>query len=301
MMKLSLIIRRDSVIYTLLFVAWAVIIYCVNAHYAYFGTPVPSVSFGAQQSPAAAVNAMTDTIARQMTSLSSENNPAKRGRIFETIGATYYRLYVATRKRAYLDSSFEVCSNELRENGKASSAYLLLGQIMREKKEFAAAQSQLEKAISCEPRSALLEQTLGILLWFDLKRPDLARPHFERALGLDSSFPTAHYVLGVIALDKNDFATARDHFENELRIYNALSASASRKVPPVDPSDVRMAACFSSLRLAFLYSTTFVDAQKAQDRFNVYTKLETDPQRRQASINDIQKYWKTSQPGSSLR
>jgi tetratricopeptide (TPR) repeat protein len=299
MMKPSLILRRDSVIYSLLFIAWAVIIYCVNAHYAYVGTPIPSVSFGAQQSPAAATRAMIDTIARQMKSLSSEKNILKRGRIFETIGTTYYKLYGATRKLAYLDSSFVICSNALRENSKASSAYFLLGQIMREKKEFAAAQSQYEKAISCDPRSSLLEQTLGILLWFDLKQPDLARPHLEKALSLDSSFPTTHYVLGVIALEKNDAAAAREYFESELRTYDALSTS--KKIPPVDPADVRMAACFSSLRLAFLYSTSFVDAQKAQDRFNIYMKLETDPQRRQNSINDIQKYWKTAQSISSFR
>ncbi len=221
MMKLTLIIRRDCVFYPLLFIAWAVLIYCVNARYSYFGMPFPGVDLGARQSSAAAEKAMTDSIAELRYSLLSGKSPA---RTLESIGTIFYRLYTFTKKRAYLDS---------------------------------------------------------------------AKPCFEKALDIDSSFPTLHYLLGELALEKHDAAAAMGHFENELRIFNALSAS--HKSPFVDPSDIRMAACFSSLKLAFLYSTSFIDAQKAQDRFNTYMKLETDPGRRRASINEIQKYWKTNQ------
>jgi tetratricopeptide (TPR) repeat protein len=299
MTKLPPIVRRDGVTYSLLFVAWAVCIYFVNSHYSYFGTPPPGVDLSMQQSPAAAAKSLADSIAQQRRFLLSEKNLVRRGSILETTGAAYYRLFAMTRKREYLDSAIAFCTGALRENSKAASAYFLLGRIMREKKEFSSAKDHYEKAIACDPRSPLLQQTLGILLWFDLKQPDLAKPHLEKALSLDSSFPTAHYVLGVIALEKNDVESARGHFENELKIFNALLSS--HKNPPVDPSDIRMAACFSSLRLAFLYSSSFADAQKAQDVFNMYLKLETDPQRRQESVNEIQKYWKTGQPQKSFR
>jgi len=291
-MKASLNIRKDRIFYPLLFVVWGVIIYGVNAHYSYFGAPIPGVDFAPQQSTVATVQAMVDTIAHQRNVLVSEKKPAQRGRSLEIIGTTFFRLHAITRKPAYLDSALQSCSDALRENAKSSSAYFMLGQIMSEKKEFASAKDQYEKAIACDPRSPLLQQTLGILLWFDLKQTDLAKFHLESALRLDSLFPTANYVLGVIALDKNDASAAVEHFEKELLSYSALSKS--HKSTPVDQADIRMAACFSSLRLAFLYSTSFYDERKAQDRFGIYLDLETDPQRKQASANQIQKYWKTS-------
>jgi tetratricopeptide (TPR) repeat protein len=294
MMKLSPIVRRDSLFYPVLFIAWGLILYGVNARYSSFGSPFPGVDLGGPQSAGAVAQAMADTISHERNALSSEKNTVKRGRILEAIGTTFFRMYGVTRKRAFLDSAFAASTNALRENAKSSAAYFMLGQIMAEKKEFASARDQYEKAIACGgPRSALLQQTLGILYWFDLKRSDLAKPCFEKALAIDSSFPTVHYVLGVMSLEKNDAAAAMDHFEHELRIFNALSTYHGPS--PVDQADVRMAACFSSLRLAFLYSTSSLDERKAQDRFGMYMKLENDPQRRQASANQFQKYWKTGQ------
>jgi hypothetical protein len=110
------------------------------------------------------------------------------------------------------------------------------------------------------------------------------------SLGESPNSPTAHYMLGEMSLAKNDMETAKDNFEIVLRIFDGLSGSA--KNSPADLTDAKMAACFSSLRLAFIYSTVSVDPQKARERFDLYTKLEPDPQRRQASENEIRKFLK---------
>ena len=299
MMKPSTLFRRDSITYSLMFIIWAVVIYLMNAHYTYFGAPFPGVSLGPQQSVAETMKAMTDAIARQELLLGSEKNKKKRGQSLEIIGTTFFQLYSFTRKQEYLDSASLYCGYAEKEDAKVSSVHYMLGRIMSEKKDYGAAKAQYEKAIACDPHSPLSYQTLGILLWFNFKQSGQAKPYFEKALSIDSVFPTAHYVLGEIALEKNDLLSAVTHFESETKIYALLSAA--HKNTAIDPGDIRMAACFSSLRLANLYSTSFVDAQKAQDRFGLYMNLETDPQRRQASINEIQKYWKTGQSVNNRR
>jgi tetratricopeptide (TPR) repeat protein len=264
MTKIGTLFRRDSVLYALLFIIWAVIIFIVNGRYTYFGNPFPGVDLSAQQSPAQATRAMADTIARQEQLLGAERNAGKRGLLLEKIGTTYFQLYGFSRKQTYLDSAYLFCEKAARENAKASSVYYMLGRIMGEKKDFASAKAQ-----------------------------------FEKVLSLDSTFPMVNYMLGEISLEKNDHTSALRFYENETRHF--LARSTAQKNTAVDPADIRMAACFSSLRLAFLYSTSFVDAQKAQDRFNLYMKLETDPQRRQNSQSEIQKYWKTNQAATTPR
>jgi tetratricopeptide (TPR) repeat protein len=264
MTKIGTLFRRDSIVYALLFIIWAVIIFIVNGRYAYFGTPFPGVDLSAQQSPAQAARAMADTIAAQEQMLGVERNAGKRGLLLEKIGTTYFQLYGFSRKQMYLDSAYLFCEKAVHENAKASSVYYILGRIMGEKKDFAAAKTQ-----------------------------------FEKVLSLDSTFPMVNYMLGELSLATSDFSSALRFYENETGHF--LKQSAALKNTAVDPADIRMAACFSSLRLAFLYSTSYVDAQKAQDRFNLYVKLETDPQRRQNSINEIQKYWKTNQAATTPR
>jgi hypothetical protein len=247
-----------------LFLLWAVVIYCFNAHYSYFSAPLPGVSFGSQQSPAAAMKAMNDAIAQQEQLLASEKNKKKREQYLETIGATFLQLYGFTRKPWYLDSAFLSCNAAASEDGSAPSVHFMLGRIMTEKKDYTGAREQ-----------------------------------FEKVQVIDSTFPIVNYMLGEMALEKNDLLTAVGRFENETRIFSGLSAS--RKNTATNPADIRMAACFSSLRLANLYSTSFVNEQKAREKFELYQSLETDPQRRQASINEIQKYWKTNQSANGPR
>jgi hypothetical protein len=263
-MKVSALLRRDGITYSLIFVLWAVVIYLVNAHHAYFGVPYPGVSFGQRQSPAAVMKSMTDVIARQRQVLASEKNRKKREQCLETIGATFFQLYDFTRKPVYLDSATLSCAAAANEDATAPSDHLVLGRIMTERKDYAA-----------------------------------AKVEFEKVLSIDSTFPTVHYMLGEMALESNDLRSAVGHFEHETKIYAGLSASS--KNTAANPADVRMAACFSSLRLANLYSTSFVNEQKAHDNFELYLQLETDPQRRQASIGEIRKYWKPDQSVNGSR
>ncbi len=114
------------------------------------------------------------------------------------------------------------------------------------------------------------------------------------ALRLDSTIGVAHYLLGEIALSKSNQSAAVSYYEKEASQFatSSLGVTPNGLYNAKDPT-TRMAAMFSNLRLAFLYSTAFVDGQKAQGKFNAYLSLETDPQRRQSSVQQIQKYWKT--------
>jgi tetratricopeptide (TPR) repeat protein len=299
-MKVSTMFRRDRFFYPLTFVVWAALIWLANAKYSYFSAPIPGVQMATHQSPAAVMKTMSDVLAGQRLLLLSEKNLMKRGQCMETMGTTFFQLYGYTKKTEYLDSAVLFYTSAGSENTTAPGSHYMLARALIEKKNFSGAQAQYEKAIALDPRSPLYRQALGILLWYNLKQSDRARPVFEKAAALDSTFPTVHYMLGEIALEKNDPGTALRYFEKETGLF--LASSKIRSVPAaIDQGDIRMAACYSSLRLAFLYSTYVVDAQKAQDRFGLYMKLETDPQRKQASMNEIQKYWKTSQTAGGPR
>jgi tetratricopeptide (TPR) repeat protein len=292
MMRPSILLRRDALFYPLLFAAWAGCIWLFNATYSYFGTPFPGVSLGTQ-APAATMKSMTDALSSQARSLATEKNSVLRRGLLEARGSTFLQMYGFARKPEYLDSAAASAGRALAEKPAASSVYFLLGRIMNEKKDFARAKTFLEKAVELDRRSVSANHMLGILLWYNLKQPEAAKPYFENILAVDSAFPTINYMLGEISLEKNDPTAAVRYYEKEVKCF--LSIESSRKPQAVNPSDIRMAGLFSSHRLSFLYSTTFIDAQKAQDRFNLYLRLETDPQRRQSSINEIQKYWKTGQ------
>jgi len=123
---------------------------------------------------------------------------------------------------------------------------------------------------------------------------DSAATFCLQALQLDSTVGIVHYLLGEISLSKNNEANAVSFYEKESSEFalHQLSKPSQGLYNSNDPT-IRMAALYSNLRLAFLYSTSFVDSQKAQAKFNAYLALETDAQRKQASIQQIGKYWKT--------
>ena len=288
-MRPAALLFRDWVVYPLLFAAWAGAMYCVHGRYSYVGTPPPGISLGASR-PAAAIKATIDDIAQKQRLLSSEKSIAGRAATLEAVGAAFARLYDFTRTPGYLDSAEAFCGRAAAAEPASVSAHSLLGRILTEKRDFPGAVAQYRAALARDPRSAALNQTIGILLWFDLKQPLRAKPYLEKTLGLDSLFPTVNYVLGVIDLDQRDSAAAVKRFENELRVFRGSGRSPA--AGPVDPADARTAACYAGLRLAFLYSTSFVDEAKAKDRFETYLSLETDPTRRQESIREMNGYWK---------
>jgi Flp pilus assembly protein TadD len=114
----------------------------------------------------------------------------------------------------------------------------------------------LEKGLVKFPDDATHYQALGVVLLrvSEQGRDTKARAGsmFEKALRIDSALPEAHYELGAMALQANDFRTAEDHLlaaersaPNDSRIHFALARLYRMQAKP-EAADQEMKAFLSA-------------------------------------------------------
>jgi tetratricopeptide (TPR) repeat protein len=115
---------------------------------------------------------------------------------------------------------------------------------------------------------------------------DSAQRHFEESLAIDPGLQVAHYMLGMALLEKNDPSAASLHFTKEVELYSTTRAGG----PAADLATFRTTAALSCFRLAALYSTALKNPGQAQEYFNRYCQLETDPKRKKDALQELQKY-----------
>ena len=115
---------------------------------------------------------------------------------------------------------------------------------------------------------------------------DSAQGHFEGSLAIDPGLQVAHYMLGMALLEKNDPSAASLHFAKEVELYSAGSAGGTA----ADQATFRSAAALSCFQLAVLYSSALKNPGQAQEYFNHYCRLETDPKRKQDALQELRKY-----------
>jgi tetratricopeptide (TPR) repeat protein len=282
-------LKRDIVFYPLVCGIWVLLIIAFHGGHNYFGTPLPGMTFPEGAFQAFRIKSIAASMEQLKKSVTMEADPRERAHSQENIGISYFDLYKSTRNPAFLDTAEYYLDLSLRVVNDVARFYYNLARIHSEKKNFMAAKEFYEKTIALEPRHFMAYHNLGILNYYELNRPDLAKAYFEKVTEIDPSIPIDNYMLAEISLDVKDEASAVRYYEKELGIFT--SGADKRQLNLADGSSVQLAATLSAMQLAFLYSTTFKNLQLAQDRFNLYLKLETDPKRRQTSLAEIQKYW----------
>src|ERR1035438_4400054 len=82
-------------------------------------------------------------------------------------------------------------------NGQTAAELKQQADALKARGDAAGALALTEKAAEADPKSAALEDEIGFLLAV-LKRSQEAKPHFERALELDSGYAAAYFHLGVL-------------------------------------------------------------------------------------------------------
>jgi len=285
-----LLFKRDAFFYPLLFAAWGAFILIRYHSYSYYNAPLPSVS--------AQMN-LTDAIGKQQTitknieelqkSLGEEKDVVERGHIEHNIGTAYYDNYKSLQRGDLLDSAQAYYEQSIRTLSTVARFYYNLGRIFTERREHLKAKANYEKALQLEPNHVLALHNLALLNFYELGNRDTAKALLEKALAVKGDLPICNYVLGEIALQQGRYEAALEHFRREVNSFSMFSGG--RQSVPVSRSAMNFAASKSHLELAILYSTRFIDAKHAQANFHAYLRLEPDPQRRDAAIAEMKKYW----------
>ncbi len=295
-MKLPLV-NRDTAFYPLVFGLWALLMIALHGNHSYFGSPFPGVDVRQDTQEYYHPASSAPDIGKLLQSLAGERNPKERARTLEAIGIGYFDRYRATHAPGCLDSAQMFVEEATRISATVPSYFFSLARILTEKKDFPSAKANYEKTVALDPKQYMAYHSLGLLSFYEFRNPDQAKVCFERALAIDSELPVDNYMLGEIAMGKGDPLSAVQHYQREVALYT--SGLSSKAYFLADPASLRLAATLSSLQLSMLYSTSAHNAQLAQNYFNLYLKLETDQQRRQNSINQIQKYWSINNKGAA--
>jgi tetratricopeptide (TPR) repeat protein len=286
-MKIT-IAKRDIGFYPMFFGAWALLMVVAHHHYAYFGTPFPDANLNERAVLFSRMVTAESSMAQLKKSSMQETDVHERAHIEENLGLGYFSLYKEMRNPPLLDSAEYHLDRALSAVTDIAQFYYNLARINAEKKNFEKAKILYEKTVELDPRHCMALQNLGFLCYDELHQLDAAKGYFQKALEIDAALPIGNYMLGEIALDVKDAAAAVHHYEKELTLF--ASGATERRLNLADPSSVRLAATLSAMQLSFLYSGALKNPALAHERFNLYLKLETDPQRRQTSLKEMQKY-----------
>ncbi|MGB4548700.1 MAG: tetratricopeptide repeat protein, partial [Syntrophales bacterium] len=87
-----------------------------------------------------------------------------------------------------------------------------------EKGDSAKAQSHFEKAVELDPANPILRKNLADFLYAAMKMPQMALPHYEKALSLNPRDTETLLILGNIRTESGDFPQAREYYLRVLEL-----------------------------------------------------------------------------------
>jgi tetratricopeptide (TPR) repeat protein len=285
-MNVRAFIRRDFTVYTALFTVFAALMGVIHGSYHYFGTPFPSVNLNQVNDSHA--QSMAGEIDKIKLSLASEKSPIQRGRLLGSMGGGYFELYKASRKTAYLDSAIQCFDGAMGLEPNNAELCFNAAMLCMQKQDFTKAKSYLDKTVAINPRHTVALHNLGMLAYSELKKPLEAKTYFEKSLAADPMAPLEHYMLALVALGNKDTSLAARHFSKEAARY--LSGAGNTQSALANQDQMRLAAAQSCFQLSLLYATSLKNAGQSRKFLTQYLSMETDPQRKQNSINELGKY-----------
>jgi tetratricopeptide (TPR) repeat protein len=280
--------KRDLGFYPILFGAWVLTVVALFGSRAQFGTPLPDVGASGNVSDEFRRQGIGATMALLQRSFARETEIKERAQIEESIGLAYFDLYRSDRNTLFLDSAEFHLEHASLTASDAAQCFYNLGRINAEKKNFAKARLLYEKTLELDPRNFMACHNLGYLCYYELQRPGEAKTYFQKAAQIDPTLPIENYMLAEISLEEKDPASAVRHYEKELALFSA--AGTTRRFNFADNGSIGLAATLSAMQLAFLYANTLKRPPDALQMLDRYLQLETDPQRRQATLAELRKY-----------
>ena len=279
--------------YPAVLACWSIFVFVKFSTHTYFPHPFPSVAIDGSALPREAQltrNSLDELLKQFMT----EKNPDERKHICHNIGTSYYDIYRESGSQVYLDSAMGWVQQSI-AMGKPVGRFLYnLGRIYTEFGAHTHAKSAYEQAIVLDPKNILSMHNLGLLTFFELKKPREASTYLKQALTIDSILPMCNLVLGLIDLDISNYSSAEYHLEKEITIGNSFLA-APRDLP-ITNDKVLLAQGLAHWNLSLLFSSKKINMEKAEQHFHAYLALETNPQKRQDAIQQMSRYWTMQAP-----
>ena len=280
----------DRLFYPGLLFAWSLAMIGMHADYRFLRRPPPGMG-SARIEPRRAIRErgiIRATIDELTKALDTERNETRRMHIAHNLGVAYYDMHSVASKEHFLDSSQRYFKRSIEDEPSIARFYYNLGRTHTARGRHKEAKTSYEKAVRIDPEHILAIHNLGLVNYFELHRPVIARKYFEKLLLINAELPVCNYVLGEIALDKGENRKALQLFMREVEIFDRLIRKPLGL--PMAKTTLRYAAATSCLRAAVLFAERFDDVSNARKAFASYVRLETDYERRRKAIARMKRF-----------
>ncbi|MBN2035562.1 MAG: hypothetical protein JW768_02350 [Chitinispirillaceae bacterium] len=285
------VIRKDTVFFPAVFLAWALFLLARHAGHTYLDTPFSTAGIERLGSAMSRSTLVRASLTELQKNLLEEKDKTEKAHILQNIGCAYYDLYKETGNRTQLDSALAFIHQSIVKGPGVARFHYNFGRMFTELGDQTRALQQYELALRFDPRHILALSNAGTCAYFAFNKRKAAAQYFGRALAIDSLMPMCNVVLGLIGIDEKDFEAARANFEKELV---ACAAAAVRNRYPLAMENINYAAALSHRNLLTLYSATFRNRAKAKIHLDAYLRLEPVQEKRDEAQKEYVKYWGTS-------
>jgi tetratricopeptide (TPR) repeat protein len=286
------VINRNTVFFSLVFIAWLSVMTVRYGYHSYYNKPLPSLKIGRgsraylQKSQIA-----TQSMNELRDALKTEDDPRERMNIYHNIGIAFFDKYSTMKEvKNLLDSAIIYMERSIFDRPDIERFYYNLGRVYAEIGNHEKALHHYERAIELNPKHILALHNLGMLYYAGLHKKEKAEYYLDKVAAIDSTLPICFYVLGEIALDTKENDLARRLFEKELQ--NTADIAAVQRRLPIRRASIVFARTMAHLQLSLIYSRDFPNKKSAQKHFNTYLKLETNNKRKTMAMKTMKKYWK---------
>jgi tetratricopeptide (TPR) repeat protein len=283
------VFKRDSYFFPLVFAVWGIFMLIRHGQYCFFDTPLPSAGEAVNLSEITQDQGTIDLNIEELNhDLEKEASIVEKGHILHNIGTAYYDQYRRTSIPQLLDSSQAYYERSIRTIDTVGRFYYNLGRVFTERHDHLNAKKQYEQALKVSPDHVLALHNLALLNYFEFGDGVTAAVLLKRALSIRSDLPICNYILGEIAVQAGEHENALRYFEAEISSFENTSA---KKGIPASVSAVRYAVTRCHRSLAFMYSASFPNTEKAQLHFHAYLRMETNAEERNAVTAEMKKFW----------
>lgn len=283
------IINKDRFFYPVLMIIWTGVMLVMHHDYSYLRRPFQSLDLKKGINRALQKKQIiTSSIDELRLAYKTEKDPIQKLHILHNIGVAYYDMNVLTKNRALLDSAAFYFKRSLTNEPQIARFYYNLGRTYTTIGKHIDAREYYEKAIAIKPDHILALHNLGLVYYFELKRPDKSEQYLKKLLQFDRDLPICNYVLGEIYLDKKDYNQALTFYTDEVNTFRRITQKQFDL--PIARKNMQYATATAYLRMATIFATKIKHMKNAQLAYLSYLALETDMNRKKRTIPKMQSY-----------